>query len=180
MSLGELLERSLGDVTETQPRSYVFAVFFSEILGLCDDSWWSVALGSIWRCPKSWIPPNALSHGWPWLSIETHDDHWGSPMTSETSQMSTSLLRQRPGQQVNLQRARPAAVYIGSKWDLATVTTQPFFDVSWNRGTPKSSPLRGFETINHPFWSIPNLRKPTYSQDDEMERELHTFSGGNQ
>ena len=30
-----------------------------------------------------------------------------------------------------------------------------YMDVSENRGTPKSSILIGFSTINHPFWGTP-------------------------
>ena len=33
-------------------------------------------------------------------------------------------------------------------------------DVSENSGTPKSSILKGFSIINHPFWGTPILGNP--------------------
>ena len=35
-----------------------------------------------------------------------------------------------------------------------------YMGVSKNRGTPKSSILRGFSIINHPFWGTPILETP--------------------
>ena len=35
-------------------------------------------------------------------------------------------------------------------------------EVSWNRGTSKSSILMGFSLINQPFWGYPQFRKPPY------------------
>ena len=36
-----------------------------------------------------------------------------------------------------------------------TVPSTGYIDASKNRGTPKSSILIGFSTINHPFWGTP-------------------------
>ena len=33
-------------------------------------------------------------------------------------------------------------------------------EVSWNRGTPKSSILKGCSIINHPFWGTPFMEPP--------------------
>ena len=37
-------------------------------------------------------------------------------------------------------------------------------DVSKNKGTPKSSILIGFSTINHPFWGTPILGNTKYDE----------------
>ena len=38
-----------------------------------------------------------------------------------------------------------------------------YMGVSENRGTPKSSILIRFSTINHPFWGTPILETPIYT-----------------
>ena len=40
-------------------------------------------------------------------------------------------------------------------------------EVSWNRGTPKSSSLEVFSMINHPFWGYPHLWEPPLFQTPE-------------
>ena len=37
-------------------------------------------------------------------------------------------------------------------------------EVSWNRGTPKSSILIEFSIMNHPFWGILHSCKPSYTE----------------
>ena len=38
-------------------------------------------------------------------------------------------------------------------------------EVSWNRGTPKSSILMGFSLINQPFWGTPFMETPIWVAD---------------
>jgi hypothetical protein len=51
--------------------------FGSKITG----KWRFETPGTSWRFETSWGSPKSSSrHGWPWLSMETHGDDWGSPI----------------------------------------------------------------------------------------------------
>ena len=49
-----------------------------------------------------------------------------------------------------------------NRWVLHGLYTT-YVEVSWNRGTPKSSILIGFSMINHPFCGMPIVRNPPCS-----------------
>ena len=52
--------------------------------------------------------------------------------------------------------------------------------VSKNNGTPKSSILKGFSIINHPFWGTPIFRNIHMSRDLLKKGTTHTMHVSNE
>ena len=90
---------------------------------------------------------------------------------------------------VSLQRSEfcECNVRFGFRSERTTKTQMPKFqmEVSWNRGTPKSTILMECSLINQPFWGTPNFKKPpnTNNQLSQSscllsERGAATIKGG--